>query len=151
MSSGRKGMRTKDRLPVSRVDACLKLTSAGDWQLRSHWAGWSGFSVYWYRAIRAEKQGSKHWPWLAHTLRVHHRLLCQACCLVRCQTCSVQDGGVVLSLPNDRWQHTKSLPITLNALIEATASARGEKSTEIPSSGTSLCSSHSCPSKHIQM
>lgn len=37
-------------------------------------------------------------------------------CLVRCQTCCMQDNWVVLSLPHDRWQSTKSLPVTLKAL-----------------------------------
>lgn len=37
-------------------------------------------------------------------------------CLVRCQTCCMQDNWVVLSLPHDRWQSTKILPVTLKAL-----------------------------------
>ncbi len=36
-------------------------------------------------------------------------------CLVRCQTCCMQDNWAVLSLPHDRWQSTKSLPVTLKA------------------------------------
>lgn len=36
-------------------------------------------------------------------------------CLVWCQTCCMQDNWVVLSLPHDRWQSPKSLPVTLKA------------------------------------
>lgn len=37
-------------------------------------------------------------------------------CLVRCQTCCMRDNWVVLSLPHDRWQSTKTLPVTLKTL-----------------------------------
>lgn len=61
-------------------------------------------------------------------------------CLVRCQTCCMQDNWVVLSLPDDRWQSTKSQPVTLRAfgVVTSTASTGDKITPKIPSTALFL-------------
>lgn len=78
-------------------------------------------TVYWYRAILAGFRAAN----IDHGTRVlcpspavalSTVLLCpRDICLVGCQICCMQDNWVVLSHPHDKWQPTKSLPVTLKS------------------------------------